>query len=340
MTQDLGTVGRGEGLSRSFPLNDGLPDSRLFFTERTTHTERRTYRNPGDTLVQLFLVKPFDLDPVPDKSLQGRLDRVLRSVGANGTIAVRARMITAISNTKFKTVDGDPVSLVGLHGKDELLVRGPTWAIENLGRGESPDTEECRSWLKQKAKEVAEERARLSLVRTALDFYVENRANLDKFQKRPEFQIDEKSWPRPRPVFQNDRRLNGAQLACLNQEFESLEKLREAVRKSEKRLEWFFDLDASEVARHFLEYDAEDFFVSMDAELSSLAARVEAELRKVEDGERPWWFQWTKAWGTKKDESLVLTESNRHFTRYAVGNATGRDMTRPRGVRVLNENWV
>ena len=71
--------------------------------------------------------------------------------------------------------------------------------------------------------------------------------------------------------------------------------MREAVRESEKRLEWFFESDASEVARHFFENDVEDFFESMDAELTSLAARVEAEFRKVDDGERPWWFQWSKA---------------------------------------------
>lgn len=303
--------------------------------------QRRTYGNPGDTLVQLFLVKPFDLDPVPDKSLQGRLDRVLRSVGANGTIAVRARMITAISNTKFKTVDGNPVSLVGLHGKDELLVRGPTWAVERLGRGETPDPDECPSWLKQKAKEVSEERARLSQARTALDFYAESRSAVDELEKRPEFQIVENSWSNgSKPAFLNDRRLNGAQLAHLNQEFESLRKLRDAVRESEKRLEWFFESDASEVARHFLEHDPEDFFGSMDAELASLAARIEAELRKAEDGERPWWFQWTQAWGKMKGESLVLTESNRHFTRYAVGSASGRDTTVPRRGRGFAVNWA
>jgi len=293
--------------------------------------EHRTYRNPGDTLVQLFLVKPVDLDPVPDKSLQGRLDRVLRSVGADGTIAVRARMITAISNTKFKTTDGEPVSLVGLHGKDELLVRGPTWAIERLGRGESPDPDECPAWLKRTAQEVAQERTWLSRARTALDFYAENQSALDELEERPEFQITEDSWGHDRrPAFLNDRRLNGAQLARLNQEFELLEKLRKTFQQSKSWLQWFFASDASEVARHFLENDAEDFFDSMDAELASLAARIEAELRKAEGGGRPWWFQWSKAWETMKDESLVLTESNRHFTTYAVGSASGRDMTRPR----------
>lgn len=303
--------------------------------------ERRTYRNPGDTLVQLFLVKPLDLDPVPDKSLQGRLDRVLRSVGANGTIAVRARMITAISNTKFKTVDGEPVSLVGLHGKDELLIRGPTWAIECLGRGETPNPDECPSWLKQKAKEVAEERARLSQVRTELDVYAKNRAELEELEKRPEFQNIEYSLAHgPRPTFLNDRRLSGIQLEQLHQEFDSLLKLREAVRESEQRLEWFFESGASEVVRYFHENDADNFFGSMDAELASLAARVEAELRKVEDGERPWWFQWSKAWGTMKDESLVLTESNRHFTTYVAGSASGRDLTQPRRGRRLKVNWT
>src|SRR5450759_823580 len=90
-------------------------------------------------LVRLHLVAPFHIDPVPDKSVLGRFEKALRSVGATGSISVRARMITAVAPTKFKTISGLPVSLVGLHGKDDLLVLGPTWALERLSRGESPE---------------------------------------------------------------------------------------------------------------------------------------------------------------------------------------------------------
>lgn len=53
-------------------------------------------------------------------------------------ISVRARMISLITSTKFKTTSGQPISLVGLHGKDEILVVGPTWAIARLATGEVP----------------------------------------------------------------------------------------------------------------------------------------------------------------------------------------------------------
>lgn len=52
---------------------------------------------------------------------------------------VRSRMITIISSTHFKTLGGSPVSLVGLHGKDEVLVVGPTWALQRLATGDIPN---------------------------------------------------------------------------------------------------------------------------------------------------------------------------------------------------------
>lgn len=47
-------------------------------------------------------------------------------------------MITAVASTKYKTHSGLPVTLVGLHGKDELLVVGPVWAVLKLANGEIP----------------------------------------------------------------------------------------------------------------------------------------------------------------------------------------------------------
>lgn len=105
--------------------------------------------NPRDRLVHLHMVDPFNIDPPPDQSVQGRLARMLKSVGSKGTLAVRARMITSVSNTKFKTIDGKPISMVGLHGKDEVLAVGPTWAIERLGDGDVPEFEEEVSLLKE-----------------------------------------------------------------------------------------------------------------------------------------------------------------------------------------------
>ncbi|MBX3669986.1 MAG: hypothetical protein KF778_16415 [Rhodocyclaceae bacterium] len=88
-------------------------------------------------LIQLHLVSPAFVEPTPDKTT-GRFGAVLRSVGASKSVYVRPRMITAVASTKYKTRSGLPVTLVGLHGKDELLVVGPDWAILKLASGEAP----------------------------------------------------------------------------------------------------------------------------------------------------------------------------------------------------------
>ena len=98
--------------------------------------------NSPDKLVRLHLVAPIHVEPTPDKAVLGRFERILRGVGATGSIAVRARMITLVAGTKFKTVSGLPVSLVGLQGKDDLLVLGPAWALEILSTGKELKTSE------------------------------------------------------------------------------------------------------------------------------------------------------------------------------------------------------
>lgn len=100
--------------------------------------------NSPDKLVRLYLVAPIHVEPTPDKAVLGRFERILRGVGATGSIAVRARMITLVAGTKFKTVSGLPVSLVGLQGKDDLLVLGPAWALELLSTGKALETPENR----------------------------------------------------------------------------------------------------------------------------------------------------------------------------------------------------
>lgn len=102
----------------------------------------------NDELVTLHLVVPMNIEPPPEKVVLGRFDKVLRSVGAPQVVKVRPRMITAVAQTKYKTRSGLPVSVVGLHGKDELLVVGPAWAIERLANGKtSPELTVPRSHL-------------------------------------------------------------------------------------------------------------------------------------------------------------------------------------------------
>lgn len=105
--------------------------------------------NPRDRLVHLEMVDLFNITPPPDKAVQGALAKTLKIVGSKGKHAVRARMITSVSNTKFTTLDGDPISLVGLHGKGEILAMGPAWAIERLAEGTTPNYDEEVSHLER-----------------------------------------------------------------------------------------------------------------------------------------------------------------------------------------------
>lgn len=94
--------------------------------------------NPIASLVSIPLASQISLDPIPDRKLFGRFTNLLRGVGADGDVLIRPRMITIISSTHFKTIGGLPVSLVGLHGKDEVLVVGPKWALARLADGYVP----------------------------------------------------------------------------------------------------------------------------------------------------------------------------------------------------------
>ena len=111
----------------------------------------------SEGLVRLHLVAAHHLDPTPTKGLGGRLDRVLRDVGSRDGISVRARMITAVASTKFATLNGLPVSLVGLHGKDELLVTGPRWALEKVANGQYPTGEPTNAQAKAPLAVVQDE---------------------------------------------------------------------------------------------------------------------------------------------------------------------------------------
>lgn len=101
-------------------------------------TTLRKVENSANSLVSLPLASQISLDPIPDRKLFGRFTNLLKGVGADGDVLIRPRMITIISSTHFKTIGGLPVSLVGLHGKDEVLVVGPKWALARLAAGDLP----------------------------------------------------------------------------------------------------------------------------------------------------------------------------------------------------------
>ena len=83
----------------------------------------------------------YDLDIMPENEhlSGGRFAKSAVSAGCSGKIMVRSRMITAISDTKYRTKSGAPITLVSLHGKDDVLVLGPAEAIERIANGEIPE---------------------------------------------------------------------------------------------------------------------------------------------------------------------------------------------------------
>lgn len=123
-------------------------------------------------LVQLHLISPSHIEPLPDKTNFGRFDKILRSVGSPRTVYVRPRMITVVSGTKYSTRTGLPVSLVGLHGKDELLVVGPPWALLKLAAGVAPKVqpqEDARARYKEAIRTVVEEAFWICRVKSLID---------------------------------------------------------------------------------------------------------------------------------------------------------------------------
>lgn len=109
--------------------------------------------------LKLHLIEHLDFDPIPELDIQaGRFVKNAKDAGCPGQFSVRKRMITAIAETKFKTIDGAPVSLIGLHGKDDMLVAGPAYAIERLASGE--ELPELNSAAENKSIKAAQELAK------------------------------------------------------------------------------------------------------------------------------------------------------------------------------------
>lgn len=265
---------------------------------------QRSSRNPGDNLVRLRLVSPFDLDPPPDRGLQGRLDRVLKSVGAKTHLSVRARMITAISNTKFKTLAGEPVSLVGLHGKDELLVLGPDWAIENLGRGDEPNPTEVDSFIAEQKRTLEQQLELVGLLREVTSFMKNQSSRFRSLDARNEFKLVEIGWNERLPNFLH-RPSYRQDTKALQAEYDELASLREAMTFVNRCF-----------AAHIIVTDA--LLVSTEAALpawqSNLNAATEA-VRQLQDeaeqGTHPWWFTWTKSWADIQARIKSLATSGR-----------------------------
>jgi|GEM_PF-6889574 len=127
----------------------------------------------GDTMVRIEIATKdkFDMATLPDQKNPGRLQAMLKSVGSSQVITIRSRMITAVADTKYRTKDGHPISLIGVHGKDELLVVGPTWVFERYAKGVEPDVEAWIDKLYTYIRTIRSSWGRFEFIAKALDEY-------------------------------------------------------------------------------------------------------------------------------------------------------------------------
>ena len=265
-----------------------------------------TYQNRShDQLVTLHLPSPFELHPMPDSRLEGRLNNVLRSVGAKKSISVRARMITAVADTKFKTEKGDPVSLVGLHGKDEILAIGPDWAIRRLAEGERPlDPSEMLAQEKITLSKIHatldQIESELKLAQTGLDFInltekacifiSKHQDELAAQEARPEFRRVT-GYEHQNPVFIHYKKPN-EDISTIQAEYDNFLALELAMNDARRV-----------ISRASARNIKPESFNDAKTQLANLKARVTKTKADFEDlmpnkskVESCWWYSWSDAW--------------------------------------------
>lgn len=261
-------------------------------SQRTTKSRPRT-SDPTSGFVRLHLVGLHQLEPSLDKDLMGRFQKALRSVGAAGSVAVRSRMITAVASTKFRTLSGLPVSLVGLHGKDDLLVLGPTWALERLGSGEvppEPATTEHSDWLVTSRDTVRTEMMCLELLPGLLEL-VAAQPSVDT------------------PVSDAKRKA------------------------AEEVLQALFRTTLPQILAFFQSTDAAAFVEQMAKEAKEVLSDLESQLDQGAESYPIWWTGWEpgSSTGQVQDvQDVLFTESGRHVTAYVVAGAEPERLLRPR----------
>lgn len=209
----------------------------------------------------LYLVDVLDFDhnEIPDSEHLngGRFAKSAISAGCSGKIMVRARMITAISNTKFRTKEGAPISLVSLHGKDDVLVLGPPEAIERIACGEEPEPYTHAGYVSKVQNAIDVTQLEISYISQLPDLI----NKCDFKDNKNEENIDLRCFFRA-PIGQIEKYFSENEITCfcetfINEANEHLEHLNTILGKSTKHSYWWLaweDFLITKAGRHITGY--------------------------------------------------------------------------------------
>ena len=285
-------------------------------------------------LIQLHLISPAYVDPTPDKT-SGRFGTVLRSVGAATSVYVRPRMITAVANTKYMTRSGLPVTLVGLHGKDELLVVGPDWAILKLANGEAPKSNphlDTASQFDHAIQFVLEEMFWLQRLEVLLSIaQPEQKAGSEFSDPVPaELVFGELVELQVQPAWKN---MNESVHRYVSEPI-----LNKVI--AEEMLQGMLSRVPEECLAIFRTVDVRSYVKSMLRECLEKYAEFQDDANRIYDVHPVWWGEWSKAEREVLETRLpkYLTPSGRNISKYHVADIKEPDDPKPRRYS-MHKRW-
>jgi hypothetical protein len=282
-------------------------------------------------LVQLNLIAPSHVEPVPDKGNFGRFDKVLRSVGSPRTVHVRPRMITVVSETKYVTKSGLPVSLIGLHGKDELLVVGPVWALLKLASGQRPkesNLENSHVEYQRALQTIVEEAFWLLRVRTLLAV-----SSGMAWHARILSQIVNDFPPEAATYFLKD-----PLWLQMENDVAAHEESKEFVQfAATDLLQGMFRCSIESVQEYFSEIKVVDFIQEYLKECINKHQEMIAEAEERSDIHSMWWAEWEEKPKRYSFMPNFLVKSGRNITAYPTKSDTLFD-AKPRRYS-MHEKW-
>ncbi|WP_427914831.1 hypothetical protein ACPWT1_07940 [Ramlibacter sp. MMS24-I3-19] len=237
-------------------------------------------------------------------------------------------MITAVAETKFRTRTGLPVSVVGLHGKDELLVVGPAWALRELANGRAThDLRPVQSEfdvLEDVKQHTLEEVLWLARVPQLV-------AQVQEMQGRPVVAVKghadllrETCSTAAPTVFRDE------QWPLLEKEIVDTEPLEAPL--AMQFLRGFFWCGEETIFEYFDSVHPDEFAKQYLAEAVSHFDRIVRRLAAAEDPHPAWWLSWDGEAATRLPEfrSNFLTDSGRNVCRYPVAGEDSMRLLSPR----------
>lgn len=285
-------------------------------------------------LIQLHLISPAYVDPTPDTT-SGRFGTVLRSVGATTSVYVRPRMITAVAGTKYKTRSGLPVTLVGLHGKDELLVVGPDWAILKLASGDVPKTKpapDSASVFDEAIQFVLEEMFWLQKLEVLLSIAQSDQEQNSKFSDpvAPELIFGELSDLEEKSIWKN---MNESVHRYIHEPV--LDKL-----IAEEMLQGMLSRVPTQCLKLFRTVNAREYAKSMLVDCLEKYAEFQDQANRIYDVHPIWWSEWSKENQVALEIRLpnYLMPSGRNISKYHFAELTEPDAAKPRRYS-MHQRW-